>query len=766
MHANPRSPTPLAQFRAPLAPVPRSPARLVASAVGLAALLLGAGVLAEETEQDDELAEETITVVATRTERPLEDVAASVLVKTAEQIEEELARDIADLVRFEPGVSVAGAGSRFGLAGFSIRGLGGNRVLTLVDGVRLPDEFSFGPFLSARRDFVDIDSLRRMEIVRGPASALYGSDALGGVVAYKTQGPRDLLGEGRRFSATAKTGYSSVDDSLVGTFKAAAGQGPFAAMALFTRRSGGETENQGAIGGEGPARERPDPQSMDQDNLAAKLSYAPSDAHAVTLGVDRYENDSATRILSDSGIVVFGTRVDRRDADDSRRRTRWSLRYELRADALVADALQATIYAQRSNTSQLTTEDRTPPRRAMQSRWRSSRYRQRIHGLAAQLDKTFATGGVEHHLSYGVDWYVTRNATIRDGATVDAHGRPVREFTPLPTRDFPSTEVTQTAAFAQNEMTLLDGALTITPGLRFDRAEADVTADAIYLGGNPGSLPPADFQGSDVTAKLSVLYRWTDRFSAYASYNEGFRAPPYDDVNVGFSNFIGGYKTLAAPDLESERSRAGELGLRYGSDVASFGLSLFRTDYDDFIEPLVLSPMFRASRGIDPADGLLTFQSINRDRVRVQGAEFSGAARFQAGDAGVSLRAAIAYADGEDLASGAPLNGIEPLSATFGLSLEAPSGRWGAQLLWTLAQGKKASDIDQAAPRQETAGYGVLDLLAHVDLGERLRLNAGLFNVTDKTYLRWADTAGIGADAPARFTQPGFNAGVSARLDF
>ena len=103
--------------------------------------------------------------------------------------------DIADLVRFEPGVSVSGTGSRFGLTGFKIRGIGGNRVLTLIDGVRVPDEFSFGPFLSARRDFVDIDSLKRLEIARGPISSLYGSDALGGVVALATKEPGDQLGE-------------------------------------------------------------------------------------------------------------------------------------------------------------------------------------------------------------------------------------------------------------------------------------------------------------------------------------------------------------------------------------------------------------------------------------------------------------------------------------------------------------------------------------------------------------------------------------------
>ena len=135
----------------------------------------------------------TITVIGTRTERTLKELAATVSVISSEDLEHEITRDIADLIRYEPGVSVSGTGSRFGLSGFTIRGIGGNRVLTMVDGIRVPDEFDFGPFLNARRDFVDVDSIERVEIARGPISSLYGSDAIGGVVAFTTKAPRDYL---------------------------------------------------------------------------------------------------------------------------------------------------------------------------------------------------------------------------------------------------------------------------------------------------------------------------------------------------------------------------------------------------------------------------------------------------------------------------------------------------------------------------------------------------------------------------------------------
>ena len=74
------------------------------------------------------------------------------------------------------------------------------------------------------------------------------------------------------------------------------------------------------------------------------------------------------------------------------------------------------------------------------------------------------------------------------------------------------------------------------------------------------------------------------------------------------------------------------------------------------------------------------------------------------------------------------------------------------------AKGKDETDIDPTDPRHVPSGYGVIDLMGYINIRNRIRLNAGLFNLTDRAYIRWADTAGIGRDAPARFTQPGFNA--------
>ena len=109
-----------------------------------------------------------ITVTATRTEKLLKDVASCVTVIDSEQIESQLVQNIDELVRYEPGVSVS-KGTRTGLDNFTIRGLSGNRIKIVIDGVNQANAFNPGStyYLSGGRNFIDTDVLKSVEIVRG-----------------------------------------------------------------------------------------------------------------------------------------------------------------------------------------------------------------------------------------------------------------------------------------------------------------------------------------------------------------------------------------------------------------------------------------------------------------------------------------------------------------------------------------------------------------------------------------------------------------------
>ncbi len=141
-----------------------------------------------------------VTVTADHVPSSLRDTPGNVSIVTEEDIEDQLFEDVADLVRYEPGVYVEGDNTRLGLNGFNIRGIGGNRVLTQVDGVPGAEQFDFGPF-NVHQQAIDIDTLKSAEIVRSAGSALYGSDAVGGVISLITKNPSDYLAETEVFSA-------------------------------------------------------------------------------------------------------------------------------------------------------------------------------------------------------------------------------------------------------------------------------------------------------------------------------------------------------------------------------------------------------------------------------------------------------------------------------------------------------------------------------------------------------------------------------------
>src|SRR5688572_22628118 len=209
----------------------------------LSALMLSCGTAALNSavaqQQQVAAANDAITVSATRRPEAVSDVPATVSVITDREIEENFVQDIKDLIRYEPGVSVrtnparftaAGANTgRDGNAGFNIRGLEGNRVLIINDGIRVPDGFSFGGQNVGRGDYFDTDTLKSVEILRGPASALYGSDGIAGAVSFVTKDPEDYL-KGRSFALQGTPSYTSADKTFSSNAVAAYGEGPWSAM--------------------------------------------------------------------------------------------------------------------------------------------------------------------------------------------------------------------------------------------------------------------------------------------------------------------------------------------------------------------------------------------------------------------------------------------------------------------------------------------------------------------------------------------------------
>ncbi len=710
--------------------------------------------------------QDVITVTATRTERHVSDIANTVSVIDAAQIQREIANGIDDLIRYEPGVSVSGSG-RFGLNSFSIRGIGGDRVLTLVDNTPTADEFSFGPFLSSRRDFVDLDALKSVEIVRGPGSSVYGSNAIGGVVNFITKDPGDYL-NGQAFTGSVKVGASSVDSSTNVTLLTAFGNDVLSAMVLGTLRDSSENEAFFSDSASGPQRRSENPQKNENQNIYAKFVYALSDNQEISLVAEAFEADSETDVLSAAQTVSRGVLTSQQVGLDERSRERVSIDYELSLASALADSINLLAYSQRSDALQNTLTERLS-RSATQDRVRTSTYEQENIGVRAQLGKAFDTGALSHNIVYGVDYDQSEAVTLREGQTVNrADGSLAREFSNFPTRDFPNSEYISLGAFIQDEIAFADGRLRLIPAVRYDNFELNPTADAIYLSGNTGSPTPEGYDESEVSAKLGLVYDLNEQWTVFAQYAEGFRAPPLDAVNTGFTNFAGGYTTLPNQNLRPERGKSVELGFRRFSDYGRFEVTAYKNTYEDFIESL-------AVRGFNPVTRLLEFQARNLDEAEIKGVEVKTQYQLSALSeklSGLQVRAAYAYAHGENIENGQPLNSIDPQQLVLGLGFMPTSDKWSIEAVITATDRKQTSDIDSTSLQAvdepviapfETPGFAVLDLIGHYTLSDKARLNWGVFNVTDKQHYQWSE--GLVQNPLTtnfdRFTEPGRNYSVT-----
>ncbi|WP_155846232.1 TonB-dependent receptor domain-containing protein [Celeribacter ethanolicus] len=131
--------------------------------------------------------DQIVVTTASGIETTVQDAPASITVIDQETIAQEGARDLNDLLRLVPGLNLTRGND--GISKVSFRGISSNRTLTLVDGRRISTGKSFARHYQGDLNVVPLDAIERIEIVRGPMSTLYGSDAMGGVVNIITKKP-------------------------------------------------------------------------------------------------------------------------------------------------------------------------------------------------------------------------------------------------------------------------------------------------------------------------------------------------------------------------------------------------------------------------------------------------------------------------------------------------------------------------------------------------------------------------------------------------
>ena len=700
---------------------------------------------------------DSVTVSATLRPAPVRETPGMVSVIDSRTIEERLVRDFADLVKYEPGVYVENNVTRLGLNGFNIRGIGGNRVMTQVDGVQTSEQFDFGPF-NVHQVGLDVDALKTVEIVRSANSALYGSDALGGVVSLFTKDPADYLGN-RSFHLGARTIWDGRSDAISGNLALAAGAERLQGSLFASVHRGNEIRNQGAVETADDTRTAPNPQDIAGTQLLAKLVFTPSPGNMLRTTAEVYDTRVETEWFSDRGLLDFGRfqyLTADSDAVDTQERKRLSIDHTLVDRGL--DQLSWRLYGQFNDTAQVIDRERMtfgfgPPFPSL--RHGTLDFEQVGYGTSLQGQQW--SGDPEQGMlitagaSYKSDYFdILRDRTETHGITQ----QPVPTSLIFPTKYFPESTVSEAGAYLQAELQF--GRFSFVPGVRYDHFALDANQDdPVFI----ASLNPtaADFSDGAVSPKLGVAASLTDALTVHAQYSGGFRAPPYSAINTGFTNPRGGYTTLPNPDLRAETSRNVEVGVRAAFDRVSLGLTVFSNRYDDFIAS--------TSLGLNPVTRLLEFQSRNLDEAEIEGVELRGEAYLSDS---VMLRWSYARINGveifEDtvvppLAEETQLGEIAPNEGVLGLRYVRPSGRWGGELSVRVVEAYRYGSEEQFAPE----AWQVVDLVGFVSLAEPLTFRLGLLNLTDSKHFEWWNVRGRPANDPVidRYSSPGVSAVAS-----
>jgi hemoglobin/transferrin/lactoferrin receptor protein len=723
--------------------------RIMGVGISLWALAAAMPALAQEA-QDKKPAEQdsTITVTATRIPTDIKEVPATVTVIDEKKIADQLVTDIKDLVRYEPGISVPRGPTRFGAAlgvtgragneGFIVRGIGGNRVLIQVDGVRVPDGFTFGA-QSSGRDYVDIGLVKSVEILRGPASALYGSDGLAGAISFTTSDPADFLTGGKKIGGLVRAGYSSADNEFAETGIVAARFGDLSAMLSYTRRDFHELDNKGTVGGSGANRTEPNPQDGHTNAVLGRLVYEPDASNRFRLTGEYQDSHVFTNVLTG-----LSTTVDLLQARDTTKRGRIAGDWFWKGDGLF-DHARVSAWWQDGENRQFTDEDRTPAA----DRERLNTFENTVFGGSVEVGASFNTGAAKHRVLFGGDISKTHQEGLRDGVVP-----PAGEV--FPTRAFPETNYTLAGAFIADEIAI--GPVTLYPALRFDAYDLSPEKDPLLP-----SFSAAAQSGSRVSPKLGAVLRVSDEIRFFANYAQGFKAPEPSQVNQFFSNIAFGYTSRPNPNLKPETSESWEGGFRLNSGPVSLNVTGFISNYDDFISQEV------TSGGFTPANPAI-YQFINLDKVKVKGAEASFAVT---GTNGLFGKMGISYAQGDVIepnGARSSLSTVDPLKLVIGAGYRAPSGDFGGEVTAThSAQKELSATTGVCTGTCYTPGaFTVLDATVFFRVTQGLTLRAGVFNIFDAKYAWWNDVRGLPSTSTVKdsYTQPGRNGSVSISYRF
>ncbi len=701
--------------------------RVVAATVALLLpSLLGTPASAQRSTPPDTVRPDTvvyifapIAVTATRAEKEVFLTPTPVSVIDAAALRRAQANTVTELFREVPGLDVNGVGVQQPRP--IIRGQRGQRILLLQDGMRLNNsrrQQDFGELPG----LVDVSAVQRVEVVRGPASVLYGTDAIGGVVNILTRTPdRDGLhgdlgytyvgaGEAHRGSGNVFGRYGAFDFGLGGSLRDAnayeAPAGSFGAITLAEETAVRRTGVQDRSG-------------------YLRLGYSPSELQRFFVRTDLYRaEDAAFGFVDPEDYAPGRAKIDITYPDQRFWKT--TLGWQASdLDLPFADRIEVLTWLQ-DNERRLNFDlfvpfgGRAPPGAGIQINTFNFTD---LRTTGARLEaRKLATETLV--LTYGLDFFRDRSEnTDSSVTTVVGFGPPQPRIANTPL--VPNATYHSVGAFLQGELALTD-AFTVILGGRVQNVGAETTVTR----GVTESLGAKD--NTAFVYAANALYRLTDNLTLVGTVGRAFRSPNLIEWFFDGPTPEGNGYQVRSPDLEPETSINVDVGARWRSRRVMLEAFAFRNQVENGIR---IAPLgYRVGN-------LPAFGNVNVQKLRYRGIEASGEVALPAN---LTATAGYTWLDTEDA-----LDPSNPIGDSFssrlnaGLRYRAPSGRLWAEYLVRHNGERSDVSLSENPVGDVLPAFTVHDLRAGITLfqvrGQTHRLGFAVENLTDQLYAEFSN---------------------------
>jgi TonB-dependent heme/hemoglobin receptor len=626
-----------------------------------------------------------MVITATRTSQNSFDIPREIVMVQQGQIENTSTRFVPDALSESPSITVQK--TNYGAGAPIIRGMIGNQVLLLVDGIRMNNStFRFGPnqYLNTVSPFL----VDRIEIVEGPGSVLFGSDALGGTVNLITRDIKNTSASGLRLLTTLSTadqsGVSRFDYTQhVGNFGVNVGGGYRKHENL---RSGQSVQQAtGFSGYEGDVKLRY--AINDQDEFHAAYQFT------------QYDNVPRTDKIASGDDVKYMFNPQRRELS--------YLSYNAYNPIDIVQLMRVTLSYNRQVEGR---EEITKKKPKLETRDKDE-----IQTFGASIE-LHSTLNEQNLLTYGFEFYSDNVSSARDTVNLTTN------YSGSVKPQFPDGTKYQTfGAFLQNQFSL--NPFSLIAGVRYSAFRFQGTLDAPF--GETISTP------SDVTLSLNGLYKLMENhLNLIAGVSQGFRAPNVDDIAVfGKSGSGSGARfDTPSPGLQPEKSINVESGFKYQDEQATASLFYYSSWYKDLIVP---KP--GTYNGSDSLSGLRVYQRQNVGEATIQGVNFSVNYKL---NSSFSLRSEVSWTEGDNTSDNEPLSRIPPLRGLLGISYQTESYWLEYSNLFAKEQLRLSSNDkkDFRIGTNGTAGYWIVNLRGGITFSEQLSTIITLENVLDQHY--------------------------------